>query len=263
MKRLTLSTDNTKLKILVYGKPGAGKTTFTGSAALDERTAPVLHIDCSGNPETLLRQETMPDVIAIEKIAELTPIYEWLAGGQSKDHALVTRYGLRTGYKTVVFDGVTAIQRLSIALVSGSETLKPGEIPPQMQMQQWGSVLRQMLLFARAFLQSLPNLHVLVTALERENVDDATKAISYSPALQGQSAHELPGEALAVIRIAYKGNVNPQVAKQYATSPDIYSIAQLWPNRIAYAKDQHGFNMPFLANPTVSALLDALTERES
>jgi hypothetical protein len=116
MKRVNI-TQSKYIKKLIYGYPGSGKTHLCGTYALDERTSPVLHIDCGGNPETLGKFEHIPDVVRLEKISELNAIHDWLVKKQPKDHPMVTQMGLTPGYKTLNFDGISDGQRYSFDAV--------------------------------------------------------------------------------------------------------------------------------------------------
>lgn len=268
------------LAVLVYGKPGCGKTTFLGSACDDDRSYPVLHVDVSGNPETLSKRRNtahtgktielgrIPSVIRLEKLSELNAIYDWFVKGQPDDHAM-TRKGLQPGFKTLIFDGITAIQRKSFAVVLGQDLdAKPGELPIKPEWPTYAAVLRQMLNIAKSFLQDLRMVHVLISCLEHEDQRfrqegvPATAYRYYEPGLQGQAVTELPGEALAVLRFAQKATVPPEIVKGLG---DVrYTVAQLRENGKAYAKDQHHLggtpigDSLYLADPNVPAMLNAI-----
>jgi len=255
------------LAVLVYGKPGSGKTTFLGSACDDDRSYPVLHVDISGNPETLAKRKgRKPYVLRLDKLSELNAIFDWFSKGQPTDHTVVEKLGCKSGYKTLVFDGITAIQRKSFNIVLGQE-LKPGDIPKKPEWNDYSAVLRQMLVIATCFLQQLRSVHVLVSCLEHTDTryrvpGAANTAYAYAePGLQGQAVTELPGEALAVMRFAHKSTLAPEIDKALRAK---YTIAQLRENRYVYAKDQHHLggtivdDAVYLADPTVPMLLDAI-----
>lgn len=272
MQAVDLVSTRKTLSILAYGKPGSGKTTFLGSACDDDRTYPVLHIDVSGNPESLVdrpnaQTQRLPTVLRLEKLSELNAIYDFFATGQPASHVLCTKLGVEPGFKTLIFDGITAIQRKSFALVLAQENLKPGDIPAKAEWPVYRSVLAQMLNIATAFLQNLRNVHVLVSCLEHTDTrtNEGGRQYEYAePGLQGQAVTELPGEALCVMRFATKHSLAPEIGKQTKAR---YTVAQLNETRMVYGKDQHGFKTTsvgeanYIADPTVSMLLDQLEGR--
>jgi hypothetical protein len=274
---VNLDTPET-LAVLTYGQPGSGKTTFLGSACDDERSYPMLHVDVSGNPETLTKRQSTtkpstlgrkPYVLKLQKLKELNAIYDWFAKGQPDAHVMVDKMGCTPGYKALGLDGVTAIQRKSFAIVTGQE-LQPGDIPLKAEWPHYAAVLRQMLTIATAFLQELRSVHVLVSCLEhteqRYLIPGEAKTVYtyFEPGLSGQAVTELPGEALAVLRFAHKSQVPSDIAKKLNAQ---YTIAQLSPSRLAYAKDQHHLggtridDTTYMADPTVAKMLDALERK--
>lgn len=268
----TLDLDRqTYLRVLAYGKPGAGKTHFVGSASLDPRTAPALHVDVSGNPETLRKQRERPHVLRLETLDDLNHIYDWFYRRQPATHVLCSKFGLKPGYKTLIFDGITAIQRKSFELVMNTGNVQPGSVQPKAEWSHYRSVLAQMLKIAQCFFQTLPSTHVLVTALEHtdqrlQTPGDQTSAYAYAEvALQGQSGDELPGEALAVMRLTAAAATDPAVLNPLLPKdkniPRPVSIGQLLPSRTVYAKDQHGFGMAYMPDPTVTKMLDIIEGR--
>lgn len=267
------------LAVMPYGKPGSGKTDFLGTACDDDRTYPCLHVDVSGNPETLAKRTNrltgqrgrMPYVVRLQKLHELNAIFDWFVKGQPDNHPMVDKMGCTPGYKCLNFDGVTAIQRKSFAVVLGQE-LQPGDIPIKPEWGHYAAVLRQMLVIAGAFLQELRNvnIHVMVSCLEHTEQrwivpgEEKTRYEYAEPGLQGQAVTELPGEALAVMRFATKASLPVEMQKAPGLREAKYTIAQLTENRKAYAKDQHGFGgvsydgTLYLPDPTVTQLLDSI-----
>ena len=259
MRKLNLD-DALFFKLMGYGLPGSGKTRFCGSAAMDDRTAPVLHIDAAGNPLVLRKNEARPDILRLTNLKELNHIYTFLAQGQDASHPLVREHGLRTDYKSVVFDGVTEIQRFGFGQLTGSERLGPGEMPKGVEIQQFGSSLRMMTNFAQKFFEL--DMHVFITALEREDQDNTTGMISYKPLLSGQTAGEVPGYAYVLARFAHVGRVQRRDLKDVnstlADVADSTNIMFLKPTERIMAKDQLGIGSDYMFDPTVTKVFDAL-----
>jgi hypothetical protein len=264
MKRVAV-TRNTLLRTLFYGKPGSTKTTLAASAGFDERSAPVLWLDAGGNPISIAHQQAKMgrrfdgDVLQLESVNDLQEIYRWLANGQAERDPFRAMHDLRTGYKSLVFDGITHVQRQSFDQVLGATNLLPGAMPPLAQWPAYRQVLGQMILIASKF-YTLP-MHVIVTALEHEDLrpvsPTSTELYRYiEPMLSGQSVEEFPGWALSVGRVAQTSTVDPMVVRALKAE-DSFAIVQFRPTRYVNAKDQHRFG-DYIADPTISKLLDII-----
>lgn len=254
MKRIDVQRSK-HIKTLVYGYPGSGKTHFCGTFALDDRSSPVLHVDCAGNPSTLRNLDAMPDVISIDKFSDLNYIYDWLVKGQPTNHPLVTQMNLTPGYKTLVFDGISDLQRYSFDAVMGEEGKDIADKPRAPEFGDWRGVLKQMTAIAHRFF-SLP-MHVVVTAWEYVKTDEYGQT-RYRPFLQGQSIDTVPGYALCVARLIHKSRVNGAMEKALKDIPDTVNVMLLQPTKNYDAKDQNGFGISYLTNPTATKLLDLL-----
>lgn len=259
MKRIEIRNSK-HIKIMPYGYPGSGKTHFCGTFSEDERSAPVLHIDCGGNPETLGNFETIADVLRIEKIAELNAIYDWFVKGQTFDHQLVDKMGVTPGYKTLIFDGISDLQRYSFDAVMATEGNAPASISRAAEWSDYRGVLSQMTKIAKAFF-SLENIHIVITAWEKTETDIDTGAMRFRPFLQGQSIDTVPGYALCVGRMINPARADGSIAKLLKDKPDAKSIIVFQPGKSYDAKDQNGFNVPAMINPTATKLLDLLEKR--
>lgn len=264
MKPVALSA-RSRLRLLIYGKPGSAKTTFAATAAKDQRTAPVLWIDAGGNPISITRLGlTAGDpriaVLAAERLADLADVYKWLSEGQNPNALIAKENGLIPPYRTIVFDGITQLQRLSFDAIMGTETLLPGLMPPKPEWGHYRSVLGQMIGIA-SYYYTLP-MHVIVTALEHPDQrflipgDSKTQYVHYEPLLAGQSIDEFPGWALNVGRLALATTYDDVTIKANKAD-NAYSLMQFKATRFVTAKDQHNFG-PYHADPSVTKLLDIM-----
>jgi len=267
MRRVLLSP-RSRLRLLIYGKPGSGKTTFAGSAAKDDRTSPVLWIDAGGNPIVLTRIGLTADdpritVLAIDKLSELADIYKWFKAGQPANDIVALENSLTPPYKTLVFDGITHLQRLSFDAIMNTGDLAPGLVPPKPEWGHYRSVLGQMIGIASKY-YTLP-IHVIVTALEHPEQrflvpgESSTQYVFREPLLAGQSVDEFPGWALNVGRMALTSTYEDKVIRANKAE-DSYSLLQFKATRFVDAKDQHNFG-PFHADPTIKKLLDIMDEK--
>jgi hypothetical protein len=102
-------------------------------------------------------------------------------------------------------------------------------------------------------------MHVIMTALESEKQDETTGGFRYGPLLWGQSAGELPGQALAVARmmhIARVDNLTKQKLKDVVEKVD--SVAVFRPGTNYVAKSQYGEQLDVMPNPSMTKILDAI-----
>jgi hypothetical protein len=255
------------LKLMLYGQPGSGKTRTSGSAALDERSAPCLMLSSAGNPESIRNYDPLPDIIVMRELTDYNVWYEWLSMGQPADKKIVEQFDLHPPYKTLVVDGMTEVQRFSFDVVIGNKDVGPGDIPAPAQIQHFGRVLGQMVTFTRLFL-ALP-MHVIVTSLERADKDDNTGGWEYKPLLWGQSAGEVPGYALAVARLVHRARIDYKMTKaiteahtsgilEDVLTQDTTTVALFKPSGKYVAKDQYGSIGAFMLDPTVAKILDRI-----
>lgn len=259
--RLTQETPQ-YLRLLLYGIPGSTKTRTSASAALDDRSFPTLVLDSGGNQISYQDYKRKPDVVRIDKLTDLDPIYDWLANGQPASHKVIQQLGLVPGYKCLVLDTLTDLQRMVLAQATGNIALGPGTIRQPTQRGHFGVVLAQMVAIADA-LYKLP-MHVIMTCQEKEERDDSG-AVSTRPLLVGQSANEVPAYAHTVGWLRHKSRVRGSVlTKDQLQDDHIVSVVTFAQTRDISAKDQTGAFPKNMLNPTITKLLDLLdTHRKS
>lgn len=258
MRTLTINKAS-KLRLMVYGKAGSGKTYFCGTAGLDDRTSPVLHIDMGGNPESLVKLPVSPNttVVQLDKLEDLDTIYAWLAANQPLDQGFGKKYQIEVPFKTVIFDGFTDMQRQSFDIVMGQDKNERfTALYPKREFSHYYFVLQQTT-HMLSLLRKL-DLHIIITALEHSDQrNDSTRAsdayIYAEPLLDGQARDEVPGYTLGVMRVINR-NVDLVLANQLKAR---YSIGSFKPSKFQYAKDQHGLTMLEYGDPTITAILNA------
>lgn len=246
-------------KFLFYGLPGSGKTRLAGTAALDDRSWPALWVDIAGNPMSIRDYTRQPDIIRIEGLAECNPIYNWLAQGQDPNHVFAQSMGLGQNgpYKTVVIDQLTELQRLSFNLQTGSDNVGPGSFPNRVERQHFGNVLAQMVRFANLF-YALP-MHVIINVQEKMDKDEITGSISVRPFLWGQSDTEVGSYAYVVGRLVSRSVISGAALKIMEDVDDnTTSVALFAPSAKYVAKDQYGKLPSYMADPSMSRILDCI-----
>jgi len=271
--------NNNRLKLLCYGEGGSGKTSFAASLGLDDRTAPVLHLDALGNPVSLKRfKGYRGTVVKLTRLADLNPIFDWLYKGQPDNHSLVDQSNgaIQPGYKSLVIDGITKVQMLSFELAMGENT-SIGRLLPAPEIAHYRQILIQ-LTHDFEYIYNLP-MHIVVTALEdKEKVltkpgrilqkgdkmgsEEQEGYYQFAPAIDGKSIRLIKATAQTIFRMKPVGLAEPL---ELATAKALnggkapkYSIAQFEMTKAVYAKDQANLNLSYVGDIKASMLLDII-----
>lgn len=248
------------LKILWYGQPGSTKTRTSYSAALVDKLYPALVLESGGNPESTFSYERLPHIVQLEQLKDLNDPYDWIVKGMKPAHKFAKQFDLTEPVKCVIIDGITDVQRMSFGQVTGNQRLGPGDIGSRVERQHFGSVLNQMTRMAKHYFSL--NIHVMVTALEKHQTNQAGALIRIAPLIWGQSENEVSGYALVNARLVHNTNVSGAV-KQYLkktgqTIGKNDSIAFFEPEGVIQAKDQYGRLPSYMTAPTMQKVYDAI-----
>lgn len=228
-----------KYKGLHYGMPGSNKTRSAFSAVYDRRIGNrVLGINLGGNPFSVREYNPHPKILELDEMADLNIVYDWLVKNQPKDHRMVGEFGCRPGYELLVFDGITDLQRMSMQRATGNQNVGPGQLPAAAQLQHYGQVLSQLTTFARLFFKL--DMHVIVTALERQDNNQQNLVVGYKPLLQGQAAVEVASYAYVVARFMHRSRLTGAMQKIADTEKEADAVAIFKPSATWMAKDQYG-----------------------
>ena len=257
------------LKCLFYGDPGSGKTRLSYSAALDERTSPILVIDAHGNPESTwdYPQENIT-VVPIRKIKDLNEPYDFFSEGQPGIHKfrsfLLEEFEVTEvpKFKTVVLDTITDIQRYSFNEALGY-VAGPGSFPKKREWEHFNKVLGQMINMATLFYGLTEiGLNVIMTSHEKKKEDRNDGIERYQPLLDGQSDQEVPGKAMLVGRLMHisrLSGVQKRDTKDARKEAEESQIAVfLKPTSTYVAKEQYGAQVDFILDPSITKILDAI-----
>lgn len=255
--------ENPYLRFLVYGDGGTGKTRLACTACLDERLAPVLYLNASGNPESVRDYEEVPDVIDMEKLKDFNLPFDFIAKGQQLTHPLIEMFGLRYGgdnpYKTLIIDQLTDVQNLSFDSVLGTEDLAPASFPRKREWEHYHKVLHQMNNFIKSY-YSLP-LHVVMVAWEKA-IDKVANPDSPNvvPMLAGQTERTVVGFSLLVARMVATGSLSSNILKavKQATGKTPEHNLAFFSNKYQFlAKNQYGGTLPpYLPDTDLTAIYD-------
>lgn len=250
--------DTDLLKFLVYGKPGAGKTTFVATAALDPRLAPVLMLEAFGNPISIRSWPVKPDIITLEHMSDFNDPYAWIIDGQKPDHPYAKKFNLKPPYKTLIIDGLTEVQRFVVRKITGIDNTNPGDLTTKLERQGFGQLLGTMLNWAVKYYE-LP-VNVVITSLEAAEQKIPQGPIYAKPLIWGQSGSELAGYAYTVMRIvpALAADKQYLVDKVDPLTTKTINLGTFNETLSYYGKDQSGIPVKHLTDPTFTKILDLL-----
>jgi hypothetical protein len=226
-------------KVLVFGPPGHGKTTFLGTAQYDERTSPILILDFEGGSESLVGLDV--DIVRVTSWDIYTEAFDYLANDKHD-------------YKSVGIDSISETHIFSLLNILRLEGPTRKD-PDLLQQGDYGKALVLMRRFLRDF-RDLP-MHVFFTSLAKEDLDSREGMVK-KPALAGALADEAPGMMGIVGYLALTTDVEGNTMRTLLLKdyPRIRTKV-----RSSWAKHEEVPNE--IDNPTVTALLDALQYRTS
>jgi AAA domain len=232
-----------RCKSLIYGPPKHGKTHFLGTAAFDERTAPMALIDFEGGVLDVL--EDMPgfgtNLIHI-------PVFSW----DDFNEAYARIYENDEGFKSFGVDSLseTHIFALMELLEDGRPSREAN--PDLIEQGDYGTGLVQLRRLVRK-LRDLP-MHGFYTAHHKEDVDRKEGTIT-TVNLAGKAAVEIPGlmTVVAYLALSEVENGEGEIEMERLLLLQNYAKIRIgvragWGNK---APDE-------IEDPTVTKLLDAL-----
>lgn len=148
-----------KVKALVYGQAGAGKTTLAVTMP-----KPII-ISAEGGLLSIAGSGI--DYIEISSMQELQEAYSWVAGPEASH------------FESVVLDSLSEIGEVVLS-AEKNRTVNGKLVDPR---QAYGAMQDQMTALIRAF-RDLPNKHVLMTAKLEKSQDEMGRML-YAPSMPG------------------------------------------------------------------------------
>ncbi len=211
---------------------------MAGSADAVPAMRPVLFIDIEGGTESLRHSYPEVDTVRVTTWKEMQEVYNVLYEGGH-------------GYKTIVLDSLTEIQKFSMMNIMNELVAKfPDRSEDVPSMREWGINLEQIRRLVRGF-RDLP-MHTIFTALVREEKNQRTGAVTQQPSLSGKMA----GEVAAFLDIVVYYYV-----KQVGSGDDAEFKRLLLTQKTdaQVAKDRSGKLPMVVEQPTMTDLFRLLT----
>lgn len=233
------------LNILVYGRPGVGKTVLAGTAEDDPRLCRVLVLDIEGGVLSISARGKNLDVTRIRSMEDFADVYEYLYEG---DHP----------YQCVVIDSLTEVQKLAMTeIMLAVADARPDRDPDIASRQEWGKNIEQVRKLVRYF-RDLP-IHTVFTCLEQEIQDESTGDMFIRPSLPGKLAGEIGGFVDIVGRLSIRtrrdGEEDEEGTAQI-TGSSTHRVLQVQPTGKVDAKDRSDALDPEYVDPTLSMILE-------
>ena len=177
------------LNILIYGKPGSGKTHLAATASEVPEMQNVLFVDIESGSLTI--RNSSLEVIRLHDFMEIQDIYEYLrahcaardSAEPEKNIGLVNKKYFPDSpdmepkaYQTVIIDTLSELQRLNLYMIQNIDmnNLQLDDEWTPLEFKDWNKTTNMMRMVARAF-RSL-QMHTIFTS--HESTDEATKYTS-------------------------------------------------------------------------------------
>jgi hypothetical protein len=245
------------INLLIYGKPGVGKTFLAASADHVPAMRPVLYLNIEGGDMTL--RHAAPEIRKVPEEgslswAQLEAVYDTLAR-QCRNGAQPGEFVPRT----VILDTLTECQKMNMSQIMAellsAEPDKNWD-PDIPDVRRWGKNIEQIRKWVRKY-RDLP-LNVIMTAHEVEDKDQMTGLLSHRPQLSGKLSNEVAGFFDVVAYLYVK---QEEVLDKKTNTKSNQPVRKLLTGHLEgyVAKDRSG-NLPLvLENPTMADVFGYIT----
>lgn len=221
-----------KVKMMIYGSPGVGKTVLAATAEECPRLAPALYLNVEGGTLSILDKNL--DTVEIGTFKDIEDVYMFLFKGDHK-------------YKTVIVDSLTEVQSknmdgimaVNMSNPRGTTTRKDVD---DIHLADWGKCTNMMKRLIRGF-RDLP-IHVIYVCLSKTQMDNMQQE-TVGPQLTNKVAETATGY-VDIIGYLFTMKEEDKIVRKLLTQP-----SGKW-----LAKDRSGKLGSLVVEPTMSKIMD-------
>jgi len=159
---------------MIYGPYGSGKTYLAAGLNDDPRTKPTLFLDFEGGLSSIAGRDI--DVVQIRSWDTYNEVFAVLKSGEHP-------------YNSIIIDSISETHVFALFTILEQEGGKRRN-PDLIEQGDYGTASVQLRRLVREYRDL--NLHLVITALEREETD-AREGVIKKPALSGRLSDEVPG----------------------------------------------------------------------
>ncbi len=238
--------------MLVYGRPGTGKTTFAGTAIDDPRAVPVLFIDVEAGTMAIRSKVTSISVAQMTD-AKFTPSTDRIdavrvATWEDFQKLYDLLFDHPEWYRTVVLDSLTEVNYFALTDITDRAAREKGRNPDKAELQDYMESAGRMRRLIRGF-RDLPG-HTVFIAGVQDKENPKLRRDQLQPALTGKLVYEIPGLVSIVGFLEVELDENDQPIRVLYTAP-----CDAW---IAKDRSEGGRLGGEMEDPTITKIFDAL-----